>query len=525
MTAMAFKLTYSTMFDPPEEMHVRFEKALAEARAALGATHALHVGGRDVAASRTYEKTSPADRRLVLGRFPLAEPADVDRAMAAAREAFPAWRAAKPAERLRLLRRAAQLLEERVYAIGAALALEVGKNRMEALGETQETADFFTGYAAEFERNQAYDRALPDDPLPGFRSHNRSVLKPYGVWVVITPFNFPLALAGGPVAAALVTGNTVVLKGATDTPWAGRLLADCLRDAGFPPGVFNYLTGRGAVIGEALTHHPDLAGVTFTGSYEVGMALHRHMASGEHPRPCIAEMGGKNACVVTARADLERAATGIVRSAYGLTGQKCSALSRVYVEARVADALLAKVVERTTALRVGDPCLRENWMGPVVNQGAAESYERYCAQLREEGGRILVGGERLSQGELSHGHFVAPTVAEAPLDHPLFRVEMFQPILMVARVADVEEGVARANDSTLGLTAGCYGDSDDVRYFLDHVEAGVTYVNRPQGATTGAWPGYQPFGGWKGSGSTGKAIGSFYYLPLYLREQSQTVVE
>jgi 1-pyrroline-5-carboxylate dehydrogenase len=522
---MTFKLTYSTMFDPPEEMHARFEAALADVRTTLGATHPLHVGGEDCGAATTYEKRSPVDRRIVLGRFPLCDPADVDRAMAAAKRAFPGWRATPPAERVRLSRRVSALLEERVYTIGAALALEVGKNRMEGLGETQETADFFSGYAAEYERNGYYDHVLPDDPLAGWRSHNRSVLKPYGVWAVITPFNFPLALAGGPVAAALVTGNTVVLKGATDTPWAGRLLADCIRDAGFPPGVFNYVTGRGSVVGEALASHPDLAGLTFTGSHEVGMSLYREMAAGVYPRPCIAEMGGKNPCVVTARADVERAATGIVRSAFGLTGQKCSALSRVYVEEAAADPLLAKVKEKTLAIRVGDPCARENWMGPVVNEAAAEAYARYCDRLGRDGGRILVGGCRLTEGDLGHGHFVAPTVAEAPPEHPLFEEEMFQPILMVSRVADVREGVARANEGTLGLTAGCYGGADEVRYFLDHIEAGVTYVNRPQGATTGAWPGYQPFGGWKGSGSTGKAIGSAYYLPLYLREQSQTVVD
>jgi acyl-CoA reductase-like NAD-dependent aldehyde dehydrogenase len=522
---MSFKLTYSTMFDPPEEMHARFDATLARVRASLGAEHALHVGGRDTAAAASYEKRSPVDDRVVLGRFPLGDAADVDRAITAARGAFPAWRATPPDERVRLARRVSALLEERVYAIGAALALEVGKNRMEALGETQETADFFSGYAGEYERNGAYDRVLPDDPLTGFRSHNRSVLNPYGVWAVITPFNFPLALAGGPVAAALLTGNTVVLKGASDTPWAGRLLADCIRDAGVPPGVFNYVTGRGSVVGEALVRHPDLAGHTLTGSYDVGMDLYRRMAAGRHPRPCITEMGGKNACVVTSHGDLERAATGIVRSAFGLTGQKCSALSRVYVEDAVAEALLSRVIEKAKAIRVGDPCRRENWMGPVINAAAAAGYERFCARLGESGGRILFGGIRLREGALAHGHFVAPTVAEAPADHPLFREEMFQPILMISRTRDVQEGVARANDGALGLTAGCYGSDDEVRYFLDNVEAGVTYVNRPQGATTGAWPGYQPFGGWKGSGSTGKAIGSFYYLPLYLREQSQTVVE
>ena len=522
---MGFKLTYSTMFDPPEELHARFEAALAVARAGLGATHALHIGGADVAASQTYEKRSPADARVVLGRFPLADAQDVGRALDAARRAYATWRFTPLAERVRLARRAAALVEERVYAIAAALALEVGKNRMEALGEAQETADFFSGYAGEIERNAGYERALPDDPLPGVRSRNRSVLKPHGVWGVITPFNFPLALAGGPVAAALVTGNTVVLKGASDTPWSGRLLADCIRDAGYPPGVFNYLTGRGSVAGEALVAHQHLAGLTFTGSYEVGMGLLRRMTGGAWPRPCIAEMGGKNACVVTARADLERAAVGIVRSAYGLSGQKCSALSRLYVEHEVADALVERLVARVRAIRTGDPCLRENWMGPVISAAAAASYERCCARLVEDGGRILEGGRRLREGELAHGHFVAPTLAEAKAQHPLFQEEMFQPILMLARVKDVREAVARANDVPLGLTAGCYGGEDDVRYFLDHIEAGVTYVNRPQGATTGAWPFYQPFGGWKGSGSTGKAIGSFHYLPLYLREQSQTVVE
>jgi acyl-CoA reductase-like NAD-dependent aldehyde dehydrogenase len=522
---MTFKLTYSTMFDPPEEMHSSFEAALDEVRAGLGATHEMHIGGKDVAAVRTAENHSPVDQRLILGHFPVGEAADVDRAMTAAKKAFPSWRNVPHEERVRLVRRAAELIEERVYHIGAALALEVGKNRMESLGEAQETADFFTSYAAEFERNQGYDVALPDDPLPDFQSHNRSILKPYGVWGVIVPFNFPLALGGGPLAAALVTGNTVVLKGASDTPWAGRLLADCIRDAGFPDGVFNYVTGPGRVVGEALINHPDLAGATFTGSHEVGMHLYRTMAGGSYPRPCITEMGGKNACIVTARADLERAVPGIVRSAYGLTGQKCSALSRVYVEESVADNLLEQVVEATKAVTVGDPCRREIWMGPVINENAIRNFDRYCDQLRGNGSRILLGGERLKDGDFAHGHFAACTVAEAPADYPLFQEEMFVPILMACRVRDVREGVALANQSSLGLTGGVYGDEEDVRYYLDNIEAGVLYVNRPQGATTGAWPGYQAFGGWKGSGSTGKAIGSYYYLPLYMREQSQTVVE
>jgi 1-pyrroline-5-carboxylate dehydrogenase len=351
------------------------------------------------------------------------------------------------------------------------------------------------------------------------------VLKPYGAWVVITPFNFPIALAAGPTAAALITGNTVVLKGATATPWAGRLLADCLRDAGLPAGVFNYLSGSSGEIGAALIDHPLTAGVTFTGSYEVGRDISQKLQSGPYSRPCIAEMGGKNACIVTARADLTRAVSGIVRSAFGMGGQKCSALSRLYVHREVADALIDKLLGQMSSLRIGDPARRENWLGPVATRAGFDDYAGYAAQLRSSGGRILAGGEQLREGPLAHGLFVRPTLAEAPADHPLWQKEMFLPIMMLQRVSSNDEAMALANASPLGLTAGFYGAADEIPWFQEHIEAGVTYANRPQGATTGAWPGYQAFGGWKGSGSTGKAIGSFYYLPQYLREQSQTIVE
>ncbi len=522
---MSYKLTYSTMFDPPPEMHARFEAALQQVRAGLGARQALHIDGVDVHTERHRDKFSPINRSWLLGSFAQATAADADRAMQAAQQAFPAWRAAPVAERLRLLRRAAQLIEERVYHIGAALALEVGKNRMEALGETQETADFFLGYCDNFEQQRAFDHALPNDPLPNTISRNRSVMKPYGVWVVITPFNFPFALAGGPVAAALVTGNTVVLKGASETPWAGRLLADCLRDAGLPAGVFNYLSGPSAAIGDALIQHPHTAGVTFTGSYDVGMRIARTLGSGRYPRPCIAEMGGKNACIVTANADLERAAAGIVRSAYGMGGQKCSALSRLYADASIADELVGKLQTRIASLGIGDPTRAENWFGPVVSENAQRKYAGCMEQLRSGGATVLAGGQVLTGNDYANGYYVEPALVEAPADHPLWRQEMFLPILMMQRVRDLDAGLALANDSDLGLTAGVYGSTAEVKHFFEHIEAGVTYANRPQGATTGAWPGYQPFGGWKGSGNTGKAIASFYYLAQYMREQSQTVVE
>ena len=416
-------------------------------------------------------------------------------------------------------------MEARVYEIAAALALEVGKNRMEALGEAQETVDFFRHYADDFEQHGCYVHELPNDPLPNVVSRNRSVMRPYGAWVVIAPFNFPLALAGGPVAAALVTGNTVVVKGATDTPWAGRLLADCIRDAGLPPGVFQYLSGSGREVGEALSSHAATAGITFTGSVAVGTQLLQRMASGPWPRPCIAEMGGKNPCIVTARANLDAAAAGIVRSAYGMGGQKCSALSRLYVDRAVADELIERMRAQIDAIRIGDPTRRENWLGPVINANAGASHVRYLHELDAGGATLIAGAGALDAPELARGHYVQPVLAEAPLAHPLWRHEMFLPILLLHRVGNRDEAMQLANDTNLGLTAGFYGDADEVPWFHENIEAGVTYANRRQGATTGAWPGYQPFGGWKGSGSTGKAIASFYYLAQYQREQSRTVVE
>jgi 1-pyrroline-5-carboxylate dehydrogenase len=522
---MSYRLTYSTMFDPPAALHERFDAALGDVRAGLGRDWGHFVAGARLPARDLETRVSPIDSTLVLGRFARAGGHDVDAAVAAAARAFPAWRRTSMTERCVILRRVAALIEERVYHIAAAVALEVGKNRMEALGEIQETADFFRVYCDDYESHGGYEHVLPDDPIAGYRSHNRSVMKPYGVWAVIAPFNYPFALAGGPVAAALVTGNTVVLKGSEETPWAGHLLADCLHDAGVPEGAFNYVCGSGEIAGAALARHRGVAGITFTGSREVGMKLIALCAGGDHPRPCIAEMGGKNAVIVAPGADLARAATGIVRSAFGMGGQKCSALSRIYVVDGLADELIARIIAQVRDVSIGDPTRREHWLGPVIGARARDNYVTHVATLRRDGAVLHCGGEVLTTGALARGYYCAPTLAEVPTEHALWRTEMFVPIVMLARVADREEAMALANGVPFGLTAGFYGAEADIPWFLEHIEAGVTYVNRPQGATTGAWPGYQPFGGWKGSGNTGKAIASFYYLAQYQREQSQTVVE
>jgi 1-pyrroline-5-carboxylate dehydrogenase len=519
-----FKLTYSTMFGPPEALHQRFEEALARVKGSLGVPQPMWIGGRPREAATWFESRSPIDRDWLLGRFPRGTAGDVDNAVAAANAAFRGWSRTPWSERVAILRGAAKRIEERVYELAAAMALEVGKNRMESLGEVQETADLVTWYCDEMEENGGFVRFLPDDPLKGFASHNRTVLKPHGVWAVIAPFNFPMALAGGPIGAALVAGNTVVFKVASDTAWSGALLMDAFREAGLPDGVLNHVTGAGAEVGEALARHPGVAGITFTGSTEVGRRLVRTFGEGRWPRPCIAEMGGKNPVVVTRHADLDRAATGIFRSAFGLQGQKCSAASRVLVERPVMDDLVARLAKLAEGAAVGDPTVRSNWMGPVINESAFDRYRKVAEEVRANGA-VFAGARSLAEGPLARGWFVAPTVATAPWDSRLWRDEHFLPFVLVGAVDSLDEALARANDTEYGLTAGFYGAAEEVETFLDRIEAGVTYVNRPQGATTGAWPGYQPFGGWKGSGSTGKAIGSFYYVTQYLREQSQTVVE
>jgi 1-pyrroline-5-carboxylate dehydrogenase len=255
------------------------------------------------------------------------------------------------------------------------------------------------------------------------------------------------------------------------------------------------------------------------------MHIYRTFVDGPYPRPCIAEMGGKNPTLISRKADLDLAAAGVMRSAFGLQGQKCSACSRILVERPVKEAFTEKLLALTDKIRIGDPTRRDVWLGPVINQNAYVDYLDYCEEL-SQGGTVLTGGQHLIADELGKGYFCAPTVVdELPVDHRLWRHEMFLPITVVAAVDDLEEAMRRANDVEYGLTAGFFSqDAQEIEWFFRNIQAGVTYVNRQAGATTGAWPGYQPFGGWKGSGSTGKAGGSLYYVPQYMHEQSRTLV-
>jgi len=248
------------------------------------------------------------------------------------------------------------------------------------------------------------------------------------------------------------------------------------------------------------------------------MKIFRDFANGPWVRPTILELGGKNATIVSRKANLEDAAAGIIRSAFGLQGQKCSACSRVIVEEPVYDELVSRLVTLTEKLAIGDPTTRGVFLGPVVNKSSYADYKTFTEELRRDG-KILTGGKQVTDGAMSKGYFCAPTLAEAPFEHRLWQVEMFLPITTVGKVKSLPEAMAIANNVAYGLTAGFYGGEDEVEWFYDGIEAGVTYANRPLGATTGAWPGFQPFGGWKGSGSSGKNSGGVHYVQLYMHEQ------
>jgi 1-pyrroline-5-carboxylate dehydrogenase len=325
------------------------------------------------------------------------------------------------------------------------------------------------------------------------------------------------------MAGALIGGNTVVFKPSHETPLTGIKVFEAIRDAGLPVGALNYLSGYGNELGEAMSAHPGVEGIAFTGSRAVGTRVY-HEFSRERPRPCIAEMGGKNPVIVTDRADLDKAVEGTVRAAYGYTGQKCSAASRVYVFEDVADEFFDRFVRRTEQLVVGNPVRPDVFMGPVINERAYQRFQDACERARRDG-RVLIGGEPLTEGDLRFGYYCAPTAALLPTDHPFFQEELFIPFVSMAKVRSLDEAIRLANTSEYGLTAGIFSESqDEVDEFLRRVEAGVLYVNRRGGATTGAWPGVQSFGGWKASGSTGKHGLGRYYVPQFMREQNQTVV-
>jgi 1-pyrroline-5-carboxylate dehydrogenase len=525
MTATApaqSKITYTSANVDWELFHRQFDEALALIRSELGREYPLYIAGDPVrSAAKPIVDTSPIDTSVVLGNFATATATHVNQAVVAARAAQAAWGRRDWHERVAILRRAAALIRERKFELAAVMSLEVGKSRLESMGDAEESADLIDYYCQQMDDAEGFVRQMAKvTPV----ERNTDVLRPYGVFACIAPFNFPLALSTGMSSAALVAGNAVVYKPAEDAPWTGLKLYEVYRDAGLPAGLFNYLSGHGSEVGEAMWRHPGIDGVVFTGSKDVGMRIY-HGLSTRWIKPCLLELGGKNAAIVMDTADLDAAAEGVSRSAFGLQNQKCSATSRVYVHQQVAKAFLDKLLDRTRSLKTGDPTERDVFFGPVINRAAVEKFERAVAQAKQEG-EIVTGGSRLSGGRFDRGNFVAPTIARLPLGSPLFREELFVPFLAVGEVSGLDQAIAETNKADYGLTAGIFSKRDaEIARFFDEVEAGVCYVNKRTGATTGAWPGAQPFTGWKGSGSSGKGGCGPYYVAQFMREQSRTVIE
>ena len=497
----------STAGDPA--LNAAFEQALAKARTGRPDPLAHLIGNRWVADGEQFERADPCDPARIVSRAHRASSEVVAAAVAAARAAQPGWAAMPLAERAAALRRIAKLIGERAVEMGAVVSAETGKVRLEAVPEVVEGVDLIEAYCGHMERNDGYVYELgqlaPEE-------QNTSVMLPYGVFAVICPFNFPFALAVGMSTGALVTGNTVVMKPAEETPWSTGLIGELAVEAGLPPGVLNLVQGDDAT-GRALVD-ADIDGVAFTGSAEAGHAIAHRLHETRPLRPLVVEMGGKNPAIVTARADLDAAAAGIVRSAYGLAGQKCSSCSRVVVERTVHDALVDRIAAGAGELVLGDPSDPGVTLGPVASAGAEERFDEAVAEARRDG-EIVVGGER-------HGGFVSPTlVTGLPRGQRLTRDELFLPFLTVMPVDSLDDALEEANAVEYGLTAGIFSEDEaEVEAFLRRIEAGVLYVNRRAGATTGAWPGIQTFCGWKSSGASGKGGLGPHYVLQFMRERA-----
>lgn len=519
--AEGFRVTYATMSADNEELQAAYDQGLEQARAELGKEHAVVVNGEERWSGELFEERSPIDSDIVVGKFAQATTQDAEDAVAAAKSFALDWDRMGWKKRVEILRSAADIMEDRLYLLAALMAFEVGKSRLEALGDVQETAELIRWNCDEMEKHDGFRTPMSGLGAPG---EYYDVMRPYGVWAVISPFNFPMALSGGPSSGALVAGNTVCLKPSNSGALIGRKLYEVYRDAGVPPGAFHYLAGRGSVVGDLLVHHKDVDGITFTGSYEVGMDIY-HTFAKDFPKPVICEMGGKNPTIVSKNADLDKATDGVLRSAFGFAGQKCSACSRVYVERDVYESFVGLLKEKTEKIQANSPLERDGYLSPLINEAAVDTFTEAADEARKSG-TIITGGNRITKGDMARGTWVEPTIADVPLDSWLWKNELFVPFVTVAPVDSLDQAIELANDSEYGLTAGFFSeDRAEIDEWLDRIQAGVVYVNRRAGSTTGAWPGVQPFGGWKASGTTGKAGGGPYYVMQYLREQSRTVIE
>jgi 1-pyrroline-5-carboxylate dehydrogenase len=486
-----FKNEPATDFAQPENTNA-FRAALETVRAELGKTYPLYIGGGAIYTQDTIASTNPSNPAQLIGRVSVATPELAARAVEAAAQAFETW-----------------LMRQRKHFVRALMVLEAGKNWVEADYDTGEAIDFMEFYGREMLRLGPAQPtvAQPDREVELF-------YVPLGVGVVIPPWNFPNAILTGLTSATIVAGNTAVVKPASATPvtgaWIARLFNEELH---LPPGVLNFVPGPGGVVGDTLVDHPKTRFVAFTGSKEIGLRIFERAAKtapGQRwLKRTILEMGGKDAILVDETADLDAAATGIVAAAFGYQGQKCSACSRAIVVADVYDALLAKVVERTQALQVGDPAAGPQVdMGPVIERAALAKYLEYIEAGKAEG-RLVCGGQAIPTA--SGGYFLHPTIfADIPATDRLAQEEIFGPVLAFIRARDFEDGLAIANNTEYGLTGAVYSmRRDRLERARREFHTGNLYFNRK---CTGAAVGAEPFGGFNMSGTDSKAGGSDYLL-------------
>jgi RHH-type proline utilization regulon transcriptional repressor/proline dehydrogenase/delta 1-pyrroline-5-carboxylate dehydrogenase len=494
-----------------EENRTAMQAALDEVREQLGSTYPLVIGGEPVDPGKYFESVDPAQHSRVIGRIAEAQKEHADQAVAAAKEALGAWSRLPVEQRAEYLRRAAEVMRNRLFELAAWEVFECGKTWREATGDVDEAIDFCEYYAEQAIRLQS----LAGIDVPG--EENRFEYLPRGVTAVIAPWNFPLAILTGMTVAALVTGNTVVMKPAETSSVIGALLMEIFEELELPPGVLNYLPGRGEVVGAALVDHPEVALIAFTGSRAVGLAINARAAEISkrglaQVKRVIAELGGKNAIIVDADADLDEAVAGVVKSAFGYQGQKCSACSRAVVLAEVYDTFLERLVEATKSLKVGPPEEPGTMIGPVIDEEAAKKIREYI-EIGKQEARVALA---VDVGELAaRGSFVGPHIfVDVPPNARIAQEEIFGPVLAVIKATDLTEALQIANGTDYALTGGCYSRSPET---LDRVRreflVGNLYLNRP---ITGALVGRQPFGGFKMSGIGSKAGGADYLLQFVL---------
>jgi 1-pyrroline-5-carboxylate dehydrogenase len=488
------------------------EEALATVRGQFGREYDLRIAGERFRTPDKLKSVNPSNPTEVVGIHDKATPAMATQAIESAHAFFPEWSRTDPAERIAMLRRAAQVIRGRKMEFDAWLVYEAGKSWAEAEADVSEAIDFCEYYALEMERLSG---PQPVSQLPGEKDEMQYL--PLGVGVVIPPWNFPLAILAGMTVAALVTGNTVVLKPSSETPTIAAKFAEALLEAGFPERSFTLLTGSGSTIGDLIVQHPKTRFVAFTGSRDVGLRINE-LAAKHQPgqiwiKRVIAEMGGKDAIVVDADSDLDQAVEGVAVSAFGYQGQKCSACSRAIVDEKVYDEFLSKLQSRVAGIRIGPADDPANYMGPVISEGAQRTILSYIETGKREG-RVIAGGDAPSKD----GYFVPPTViADVAPSAKIFQEEIFGPVLAVSKAKDFEQALEMANDSQYGLTGAVYSNNPDhIRQARERFFVGNLYVNRK---CTGAMVGAHPFGGFNMSGTDSKAGGPDYLL-LFLQAKS-----